>query len=77
MPDVLWGGVPTHEDGQEGDAGGGDPGQDDHHDGGPHRDGGPVHQGPGNGVISATSTSINLQSLGSILISNVVLLPNI
>ena len=55
-PDVLRCCVPAHEDGQEGDAGGGDPGQDDHHDSRPHRDGASVHQRPRYGVISATET---------------------
>ena len=36
---ILRGGVPAHEDGEEGDAGGGHPGQADHHHCSPHRDG--------------------------------------
>ena len=49
--EVLRGGVPAQEDGEEGDAGGRDPGKDDHHDGGPHGDGGVVHQRLGYGVV--------------------------
>ena len=37
VSEVVISGVPLQEDGQEGDAGGGDPGQHDHHHGRPHR----------------------------------------
>ena len=47
MLQVLSGGVPTHEDGQEGDARGGDPGQADHHHGSPHCDSKVILQGLG------------------------------
>ena len=53
---VLAGGVPAQEDGQEGDAGGREPGQQDHHHGRPYRDRGVIHQGLGNGVISKMET---------------------
>ena len=51
MLQVLSSGVPTHEDGQEGDAGGGDPGHADHHHGSPHCDGQVVLQGLGYCVV--------------------------
>ena len=37
--EVLSGGVPAHEDGEKGDAGGDDPGHADHHHGPLHCDG--------------------------------------
>ena len=37
VSEVVVSGVPLQEDGQEGDAGGGDPGQHDHHHRRPHR----------------------------------------
>ena len=45
--------LPSEEYGEEGDAGGGEPGQEDHQHGGPHRDGRVVHQRLGDGVVSA------------------------
>ena len=71
--EVLRRGVPAQEDGQEGDAGGRQPGEDDHHDGRPHGDGRVVHQRPRDGVISA-----NIFYLISIfLYLSVIILPNI
>ena len=52
MLQVLSSGVPPHEDGQEGDAGGGDPGHADHHHGSPHCNGQVVLQGLGYCVVS-------------------------
>ena len=52
--EVLGGGVPLQEDRQEGDAGGREPGQDDHQDGRPHRDQRVVDKGPRYGIISTT-----------------------
>ena len=49
---VLMGCVPAEEDGKEGDAGGCQPGQEDHHYRSSHRDRGVVHQRLGNRVIS-------------------------
>ena len=51
MLQVLSSGVPPHEDGQEGDAGGGDPGNADHQHGSPHCDGQMVLQGLGYCVV--------------------------
>ena len=45
--------LPSEEDGEEGDAGGSEPGEEDHQHGGPHRDGRVVHQRLGDGVVSA------------------------
>ena len=45
--------LPSEQYGEEGDAGGGEPGQEDHQHGGPHRDGRVVHQRLGDGVVSA------------------------
>ena len=52
VSEVVVSGVPLQEDGQEGDAGGGDPGQHDHHHRRPHRYQRVVDQWSGNGVIS-------------------------
>ena len=45
--------LPSKQDGEEGDAGGSEPGEEDHQHGGPHRDGRVVHQRLGDGVVSA------------------------
>ena len=52
VSEVFLSGVPLQEDGQEGDAGGGDPGQHDHHHRRPNRYQWVVDQWSGNGVIS-------------------------
>ena len=52
VEEILFCRVPAEEDGQEGDAGGRQPGQEDHHHRRPHRDRGVIHQGLGNRVIS-------------------------
>ena len=57
---VLCCGVPTHEDGEEGDAGGGDPSHADHHQCSPHCDGHVVIQGPGYCKIPKSSFWKNL-----------------
>ena len=53
VSEVVLRGVPLQEDGQEGDAGGGDPGQHDHHHRRPDRNKRVVDEWSGNGVISA------------------------
>ena len=52
---VLRRSVPAQEDGEEGNAGGREPSEDDHQDGRPHGDGRMVHQRPSDGVISVNS----------------------
>ena len=52
VSEVVLRGVPLQEDGQEGDAGGGDPGQHDHHHRGPDSYERVVDQRPGDGIIS-------------------------
>ena len=51
--------VPSKEDGKKWDAAWSDPGEDDHHDGRPHGDGGVVNQGLGDGVISKYKVTIS------------------
>ena len=55
VSEVFLSGVPLQEDGQEGDAGGGEPGQEDHHDGRPDSYERMVDQWPGYGIISKTN----------------------
>ena len=62
---VLSCGVPAHEDGEEGDAGGGDPGHADHHHGSPHSDGHVVLQWLGYCIIPANSFGSKMQELQS------------
>ena len=65
--EVLVGGVPLQEDGQEGDAGGGEPGQDDHDDGRPDSDEGMVDQWPGYGIISRTNFATESNEMRSVI----------
>lgn len=60
---ILVGRVPAEEDGQKGDAGGRQPGQEDHHHRRSHRDRGVVHQGLGNRVISKKMRNISKKIL--------------
>ena len=65
--EVLWSGVPAQEDGQEGDAGGGEPGQDDHDDGRLDSDEGMVDQWPGYGIISRTNFATESNEMRSVI----------